>query len=264
MNFNRLSGFILLLVIQIMLACGTDDPAICIPVNLKSTTDSIVFEFNTSKKIDKVLYYFFELHQIDELEYDNSGRLVWVKRKKVSNGTENVYENGELIYNSEGKPQTLNAWGANTGLPPQVTTFSYDSKERLIKRETSFGSDLIVYRYEYDNHDNVINIFYTNAGNPEVLGRENLSFDSHARFFAPILDLEILSVFVYNTEPSKNNILSSTVYWDGPFTKFGAPLNITYDVRYNENGLIVNSFSITGTGQTVQEFSFHGINYDCQ
>ena len=122
-------------------------------------SDSIVYESNSVKKLDRISYYTNSTLELqDELEYDSKNRFVKVYRKYIFR--QFTYENHELIYNSEGKPQTLNSWGHDTSFPPQVTNFYYDSKGRLNKREIQFGTDTTVYRYEYDNKSNVIKIFY--------------------------------------------------------------------------------------------------------
>jgi len=260
----RLLRLVLPLGIACVLGCSEDMPQICIPDNLKTVTDSIALEYNSSGKLETIYYYFFELHRKDELDYDDTGRLVKIKRKEVSGSNETTVETGELIYDSKGLPEELQTWGMNTSLPPRLTRFLHDSDGRLLEREIILTRENILYRYEYDGGNNVTRIYYTNPGSAEVLGRENLSFDTHDKFYAGLRELEILNVYGFGAEPSRNNPLSSIIYWDGPSIKFPEPVPVTYDLLYNERGLIIHSIRVSDSGQQIKEFTFYGVNYSCR
>lgn len=93
----------------------------------------------------------------------------------------------------------------------------------------------------------------------EVLARENLSFDNKPRFFSTVSELEIFKTFILEHEPGKNNVLSTKVYFNGPH-EYSIPLDLTYNVSYNDQGLIVDSIV---HGLLLTEHHFSGVTYDC-
>lgn len=160
LNITQLSFIILLLSIQLFFSCESDERIeICRPLSFKDYSDSIVFKYDGTTKVERLLYYAIGTQDVREdiLEYNTQGQLIRVARFE---GNPKANQNFELIYDNQGKPQQLRAWGEDTSAPPNVTTYSYDSKGRLQTREKEVTNDLLVYRYEYDNNDNVTRIFY--------------------------------------------------------------------------------------------------------
>ena len=268
MKSYRLLLFSLLLTLQVFLSCSSDDepaPEVCVPLVAINGLTTYNYEYNESGRLERIEYYETRPEKEDLLTYDSKGRLIKVIRRWIQ--LDYTYETYELDYNNQGKPATMRSWGQDTSYPPEVTTFSYDTKGRLTIREKTVATFVRSYRYEYDNNDNVTKVFLKgidiNNQDDEVLGRENLSFDTRPRFYAASPELETLNVYVFTYEPSKNNVLSSSVTWINHGTYFSAPTDITYTVGYNEKEL-VNSLNLSFTPGSFPDFVFYSMEYKCK
>jgi hypothetical protein len=267
---NNSAAFLLILCTSMLISCDNDDEKqkMCFPINLRSATDSIVYEYNSSRRLTRILYYSnsTQISRRDEVSYDSKRQLSHVRRIHVLyDGTEDVYETYELIYDSEGKPKTLTLWLYEMTPPAQVTTFSHDANGRLLTRKIELGFSFgffSTYRYEYDEKGNVLRTYYRPYGvQEEVLGDENITFDPHLRFYANMKDLEILNLYVFKYEPSKNNRLTTIVYWDSPSGKYETPKTVNYLTTYNTDGLIN---SLRQDYLFLPGFTFYNLNYECR
>lgn len=122
-------------------------PLTCTLSSLRSTSgDSIVYSFDDAKRLKKIVSYVIKKQwEIIDIEHDTNGRLKKVV-KKWAYPSEQIYEIHELSYDNTGKPTSLISWNApDTSFPSITTTFSHDSKGRLVKKEKISSST----RYEY-------------------------------------------------------------------------------------------------------------------
>jgi len=260
-----------LLLFSFLASCDSDDddatPAAptCKPKSLvyshSSTFDSIQYIYASSGKLDKLLY--FDSKQVlntDQLEYDGQGKLIKFTRQWAF--SDKPYNTYLFHYNSANKVETFDMWGTDTDAPPLVTSVTYDTKGRLIKMAHVFYET----RYEYNDDDNVSKIFYKQVYNgEESLGRENLSFDNHIRFFANVPELALINTCVFNYEPSKNNATSSVVYMPTFGVFFGAPQNLSFNLKYDVNGMLINNFlPYEYFLQGLTDTNFKDFKYSCQ
>ena len=272
MPFDIKLSILLLSIFSLVVACDDDDViensneggADCIPIHLKSGSDSIVYFYNAAKKLESISSYEATLKSLKgryDFEYNANGQLTEAIRfVKLGSGLE-VLQHFELIYNGQATPQILHTWGAVKTDPPVVTSFHYDASARLIRREQGTGIDPVIVRYEYNDQGNVERIYYKNQTNPEVLGRENLSFDNKTRFYGAMPDLALFYVYIMSYDPSKNNILRSTIYYSDPFNDIVPDHNSIYNLTYNTNGLITKS--ILSAAAPFSENLFLEVKYQC-
>jgi hypothetical protein len=242
-------------------SCGDEDIAVpCLPLSLTSFGEDIRYQYDDQGKLASISYYSqggsFAKRKI-VVSYIN-GRLSGAIDKAIDpDGTEILINKYDLEYTGD-KPGKLLV-GLNQD-SRTTTEFSYDSKGRLVLLTKGFGSMITKTRYEYNDKDNVVKIFYTSPGTTvEVLGAENTSFDDKARFYAGSKELGILNVFVFGYEPSKNNKLQSTISWNNPGEQNTSPRTETYTLEYNDDGLI----TALSTTAFTSVFTFLKLKYTC-
>jgi len=258
-KISKLSAFLTFFIFT----CSCKDEEIkiiCLPLSLTSNGQDIRYEYDDQGMLISVSYYSqggsFASRKI--IPSYNSDKISGGIDKVINpDGIEILLNKYDIEYIGD-KPSKL-----LTGLNPdsrEITTFSYDTKGRLELRTRAFGSMVTKTRYEYNDQDNVIKIFYTSAiATTEVLGAEIISFDNKTRFYSGSKALEILNVFAFDYEPSKNNKLQSNVSWDNPSIQNIPPRTETYLLGYNDDGLIT---SISTTPFT-SGFTFFGLKYTC-
>ncbi len=242
-------------------SCGDEDiTAPCLPLSLTSFGEDIRYQYDDQGKLTSISYYSQGgsfAKRIIVLSYSNS-RLSGATDKAIDpDGTETLINKYDLEYAGDKPAKLLIGLNADAR---QTTKFSYDTKGRLVLRTREFGSMITKTRYEYNDQDNVVKIFYTSPSNTvEVLGAENTSFDDKARFFTGSKELEILNVFVFSYEPSKNNKLQSTISWNNPGEQNTIPRIETYLLEYNDDGLITT----LSTTAFTSAFTFFNLKYTC-
>lgn len=255
-------AFFLCLVIHLV-SCSSDDdsrPANkCVPQTLWAYGDSIVYDYTASGKLSRILYYGSKtLIKVEKLEYDNKQRLSKFIRKYEAQTM--PFQTFEIIYGTADKPERIDSWGANTSTPAIVTNIVHDAKGRL---STKSGPCNYLYRYEYDDNDNVKKIFCNDfLTGTEELARENHTFDTHQRFYANSPDLKIVNEYIFNHEPSQNNTLTATVYYPYANTKFITPVNVTFTLSYDGKNMITgkNNLLVSDVG----EFNYNFCKYKCE
>lgn len=258
----EMTKFIIYLSVFIIASSCKDEEvtAPCLPLSLTSFGQDIRYEYDEQIKLTSISYYSqggsFVSRRVD-LTYTN-GKLSGAIDKSIDpSGVEILLNKYDLEYTGD-KPSKL-----LIGLNPdsrETTKFSFDAKGRLLVRTKEFGSMITKTRYEYNEKDNVIKIFYTSAvSTTEVLGLENISFDDKARFYSGSKELEILNVFIFGYEPSKNNKLQSSVSWSNPSIQNTPPSTEVYQLEYNDNALITSQLTTAFTS----EFTFFRLKYTC-
>jgi len=243
--------------------CSCNDEEVevpCLPLSLTSFGQDIRYEYDDQNKLVSISYYSQNgtfANQKVILSYSNGKLSGAIDKSIFPDGSEILINKYDLEYVGD-KPDRL-----LVGLDADVrekTKFTYDTKGRLVLRTKEFGSMITKTRYEYNDKDNVIKVFYTSPGAAtEVLGRENISFDDKVRFYSGSKELEILNVFVFGYEPSRNNKLQSDISWSNPNIQ-NIPSTIeNYVLEYDNNGLITG---ISTTAFT-SEFIFFRLTYTC-
>jgi hypothetical protein len=231
----------------------------CVPQTLWAYGDSIVYDYAANGKLKKILYHVNKtIVKSEALEYDNKQRLSKVVRKYESQTM--PYQTVQIVYDSNDKPERLNWWRSNTDSAPLVTNITHDDQGRLSIKSGPLNR---LFRYEYDQNDNVAKVFghdIINGG--EVLARENHTFDNKKKFYANSADLKILNEYIFDHDPSQNNALTATIYYPYPNTKFNTPANVTFTTLYDDDGLITNKNNQQATD--VGEFIFNFCKYKCE
>ncbi len=266
MKIFSLLGAVVLIVN--LISCNSDDDArpkpMCMPKSLEvtysTTFDSAQYIYTSNGKLDEMLYYDDgRVAIIEKLEYDGQGKLIKFMKQ---NYLRDPYSSYEFSYNGQSQIVRTDMWYHDSDDQRAITTFTYDSKGRLSTAADIFS---ITY-YEYDEKDNVAKVFYESliTGNKE-LGRENISFDDHRRFFANVPELVILNTIVNKYEPSKNNVKSSIVHMPSSGIKFGQAKTYNYNLMYDKNGMVIsNSVPWEHTRFGLPEINFKNFKYNCQ
>jgi hypothetical protein len=250
----------------------------CLPSSLKTNTDSIVFEYDNNKKLTGTSYYLSSRHLTasNEFEYDNNGRLVTLKNYDHRIFTNDVTLNSTytLEYDSKNLPSVLHINQSSSPNMEIKTEFTHDDQNRLsiaainlIFPDFSFQS--AGFRYEYDDNDNVVKIYYqvrlnNNKDLEEVLARENLTFDDHPVFYKHSSALTIANVYLFNYVPNNNNCLSAKVYYPDYQSHFTSPQEFEFLPAYNKNGLVTQLIDPSQTAQLYfNEVLFNNATYQC-
>lgn len=258
------------LLFSFFISCNSDDDAkptasTCKPKSLvvthSGTFDSVQFIYTSSGKLDKLLY--FDANKVfstDQLEYDGQAKVIKFTRQYSS--YDKPYNTYHFKYNSADRVEKIDMWGFDTHAPAFVTSVTYDTKGRLSTMTDVFNET----RYEYNEDDNVSKIFYKSFYTEQTtLGRENLSFDDHIRFFANVPELVLLNTCVFKYEPSKNNVTSTVVHMPNSGVFLGAPENLTFNLKYDANGMVINNFlPYDYTFDGLIEINFKDFKYYCQ
>jgi len=267
-SYKLSSCFCFLFFFSILISCSSDDdiPSLknCMPFSLRTSSwgisDSVVFEYNSVKRLERILLYNNKtLQQTNRVTYDSDNKLIQYTQT-YTNSAE-PFQTHDVIYDSKGKPAYTNVWESDTSLPPAVITYTHNGTGRLVTKENNKTG--YFWHYQYNDHDNVIKTFYKNPLlSGEVLGRENHTFDDRPTFYTNSPELTILFIYILGFEPSKNNVMTSTIRWGDPGYQEPSPRAISHTLLYDDNGLITSDVS---QGSTVQgEFFYEDVIYDCQ
>jgi YD repeat-containing protein len=262
--------FILIFTIATIVFAACSDPhneevQICKPAYaLSYTGDSIVYDYDANR-LTSLSYFSDHSSTIafkDQLEFDGSGNVIGMQKIFVPTGI--ISESYTLSY-SGGRPDTLK-YGPPSHPDYFFTAFKYDDKGRLTERNSGIsGSNHISdrYRYEYNEDDNVIKTFFSVMDEPEFLGWENTSFDNYPRFFATTEELEIVNIFIYKYEPSKNNKLTAVYNAVNPRVTFTPPADIIFTSTYNEGLIESHSVPFHQTSY-IPDFVILKLKYNCE
>jgi hypothetical protein len=256
-------------ILIIFISCSSEDddlPRACVPVSMHLASgdyaDSIQYIYLPSGKLEKLLYYSSRnVYEINQLEYNDKAQLSKLLRQfPTSPGSNKRFD---FIYNNAGKIEKMLQVFSN-GDEPWEYSFEYDSKGRLSIRKDGFYAT----RYEYDDADNVVKIYYKSLhrDEPETLGRVNHTFDNHPRFFANVPELIFINTLFFSYEPSKNNAISTTVYQPNSSDIYSVPWNYSLTPTYDGNGMVTrNSSSVDPlTRESLNEISFKKMSYSCR
>jgi hypothetical protein len=256
-----------IVALSILFSCNSDDPEpsakACKVLSLHSSHrtnfDSVQYAYSASGKLDKLLYYLSgKVFETDQLEYDAQEKLFRVTRKYEFQ--EQPFNTHEFEYNSAGRIDKMYSW-SSTSVPPNETTFTYDTQGRL----STITDDFYETRYEYTDGNNVGKIFYTSVHHGgEIVGRENKSFDTHQRFYANVPDLATLNIYIFRYEPSKNNVTSTKIYMPNAGTTFGTPQEILFSLKYNGNDMLTSNYVDYWLLEGAAEANFKKMRYSCQ
>jgi hypothetical protein len=260
-------GFVLVVVLS---QCGGSDhdeeTAICTPANVRVAAgeDSIVYAYDGGNRLA-------ELQSMDGNRVIERYIMTYTDGKLTKcthsfpevSGPDFVTEVFTLTYGSNGKPATR-TYAQGSGPVFETIVYSYDEKERLVKRVTeALGTPIMSTRYEY-NGDNVSKIYYMQSKDAdEILGAEFLSFDDHKRFFAGSSDLVLVETFIFNYEPSVNNVITMKLYAT-PGTTYGTPISCRFQMGYNEKGYVKSLTEAIYSGYPLPIFTFSQMNYTCR
>jgi len=258
------SIFSFVLVVILAQCSGNDEAtAICLPAVVFTGSDSIFYVYDGTNRLA-------EIQIMDGKTLAERYAMTYAEGKLTQcthsfpqvSGPDRVAETFMLTYGSNGKPATRTyAYGSFPAF--ETIVYSYDEKDRLTQRVTkSFDSPIMSTRYEY-NGDNVSKIYYVQApGDDEILGAELLSFDNHKRFFAGSPDLTLVETYIFNYEPSVNNVLTMTITAT-PGTTYGTPFSYTFQMGYNEQGYVKSIHNVS-SGYIFPIFTFSQMNYTCR
>jgi hypothetical protein len=260
-------SLVMLLLIE---SCDNDpSPVVCRPEGLRVGTDSILFNYDGSARVNLISYIDVFRHkaQQDELTFNSEGRLITVTKKVFPLSAPSYVEFVHTLrYDEEGRPRDLVSQGASSN--SIITEFTHDEEGRLSVASTSSDGDFIgSTRYEYNDSGNITKVFYTlnlNRQITEVLARENFTFDDKEKFYINVPELKICNEYLYAYLPNRNNCLSAKVYYYTYHQRFANPLSVSFQASYNEQGLIQ---SLESTGATTQLYSgdvlFERMSYSC-
>lgn len=266
----------------LMYSCRQDDDLrieTCLPIHLQANTDSIVFQYSSERRLIGSLFYFSSqyLTGSNEFEYNSKGQLVTLRNYDHKIFSTEIYLNSTytLEYDDNGLPSVLHNTRQNLVNTEIRTEFNHDNKDRLtsatiylISPNSSYES--AGYRYEYDDKDNVVKIFYkvrlnNNQSFTEVLARENSRFDDSPVFYKNSVDLKIANIYMHNYVPSNNNYLFSKVYYPDFNSHFVTPQEFEFVSSYDQNGLIVQLLEPDHRAQLYfNEALFTKVSYDCK
>lgn len=231
------------------------------PTNEEDPDDSLAYEYDAAGKLSRILHFAGrKVRDIDLIEYDDLGRIAWLRKAFAPTGI--VFENFQIEYDGNNKPAVLNNWGSTVHENPAKTIFDHDDKGRLIHISRFNHTE---WRYEYDERDNVRKVYYVAEGHRpnEVLGRENHAFDDRKKFYANDPALVTIYNYLLRFDPSKNNVTSATIHYIHPqaIDRFNPPRDLKYIAIYDEHGWIRRHY-LNASDQVV-EFYCWDIRYAC-
>jgi hypothetical protein len=252
-----------------IVGCGNDpSPFTCRPKALQLGGDSIAFNYDDHGRVSRLSYYNVLRRMVkqDELSYNSNGRLVIITKNVFpiagDDYTEIIYT---LTYENDLPKELVSQ---SVFLDRFITKFTHDEQGRLTEATTTEdGVFQGATRYEYDDAGNIPKVYYKLMNNQkltEVLARENFTFDETNKFYMEVPELKIFNEYVYGYLPNKNNCLSAKVYYYSYKSRFVSPLSISFDVTYNEQGLIKSLESIGATTQLYSgDVLFERVLYNC-
>lgn len=257
-----------IILLSATVACHHDDPSInlCVPHALKTENDSVVYAYVGGHVKTASYYAGGRMNAVAEFSYNKSAQLISVTKSNIIDGDDYIDSYNALSYGTDGRPTLLET--TQSGSQTLRTRFTHNTSGQLVKAETLYtGFSLGITRYEYDANGNIPKVYYTvyiNNEKTEVLARENLSFDDKEKFYVNSPDLKLLNEYVYGYLPTKNNCLSSTVYYHSYEQRFTSPQSVTFTSTYNDDGLIT---SLISEGTSTQLYSgevlFNKVVYSC-
>jgi YD repeat-containing protein len=236
-------------------------PAGLYPTNEEDSDDSLAYEYDAAGNLSRILHFAGrKVRDMDLIEYDDLGRLAWLRKAFAPTGI--VFENFQIEYDGNSRPAILNTWGSTVNENPLKTIFTHDDKGRLIHISRANHTK---WRYEYNDDNNVRKVYYAADGfrPTEVLGRENHTFDDRKKFYANVPALVTIYNYLLRFDPSKNNVTSATIYYIAPLAidSFSPPRALQYLASYNEHGWI-RRYHLNSLDQVV-EFYCSDIRYEC-
>ncbi len=262
--------FFLLTTFLSTISCSSDDDIqpthTCVPTDLRTSSvirDKLVFEYDAAMKPVKILSYKdLTLKNITVFEYDNLGRLAG-ERDYGPDTSAPALQTYELHYDKDGKIEYRSVKNLNDTELRRTVDFEHDNHGRLVRiKHLQNGQEI---RYEYGNDGNVVKTYYRyTPAHQEVLGRENHTFDNAAPFYAGSPELTTWAIYIWRLPPSKNNILSSSIYQEDP----GSSLllekkTLSHEAKYDDDGMIKDFNNLSGTFYYA-EFYYYDVNYECQ
>jgi hypothetical protein len=261
--------YFLLTILFISVSCNSDEDVSpvnkCLPLNLSTSSalrDSLVFEYDAARKPLRILSYKdLTLTNVTVFEYDNTGRLAGEKYYGPDTSAPPL-QTFEFHYHENGKIQYRSVKNLNETELRRTVNFAHDNHGRLVKMTYLENGQEI--RYEYNNDGNVVRTYYRfTPAHDEVLGRENHSFDNAAPFYANSTELTTWAIYVWLLPPSKNNILSSTIYQEDPGTSLLLEQKtLSHEAKYDDLGMIKDFNNLTDTFY-YREFYYKNVNYEC-
>ncbi|SHH57275.1 hypothetical protein SAMN04488109_4425 [Chryseolinea serpens] len=256
-------SFVLVVVLS---QCSSDDDktSICSPANVFTGSDSIVYVYDGNNHLAEIQTLGGKTVSERYVMTYTDGKLTQCTHSfpQVS-GPDLTTETFTFSYGSNGKPATR-TYAQGSGPTFETIVYSYDEKDRLTQRVTKvFDSPIMSTRYEY-NGDNVSKIYYVQSpGDDEILGAELLNFDNHQRFFAGSPDLILVETYIFNYEPSINNVMAMKISAT-PGTTYGVAFSYTWQIGYNEQGYVKSITTVNSNGYLFPIFTFSRMNYTCR
>lgn len=248
--------------------CGGHDEemAICSPSNVLvySGSDTIAYVFDGDNRLTEIQYRNRNIVKEHYVMTYTGGKLTGCTHSIPYKGSPDyILETYTLTYGSNNKPATR-TYSQGNGPAFETIVYSYDGSEKLVKRVTEVNDNpMRSMRYEY-NGDNVSKIYYTQSiGADEILGAEFLTVDNHRRFFAASDDLALVETYIFDYEPSANNVLTMKVY-ASPGVTYGTPYLYTYQFDYNEQGYVKAITNVAPNAYYSPVFTFKQMNYTCR
>ena len=234
----------------VLITCGDshNETKICLPASLVTSIASSTVTAGP----DSLIYVYGDNNRLAELRYLNEDssdeqfllsysdeKLVTCLHVYVQSGTP-VTETNVFAYGSNGRPSSkTRAFGSDPAI--ETVNYVYDDKDRLVQKETktvSSGTLKQRTRYEYNDDNNVSKTYYIQGpGKDEIIGQENLSFDNHQPYYAGSPDLAFVETYIFDADPSINNVVSLNYYAKPGYT-FPDPIVLTYTWTYDENGYV--------------------------
>ncbi len=267
---STLCSILMLLIIVILFAGCGDDPVPepnCLPVKaaVAFSGQYYFYEYNDAGKLTEFTRRSGEVFIAERYAVEYSGDRVSALQIMLPLGeTEVPGPVYKIIYGSDNKPKEVQYF-TDKSAPDPVNTlkFTHDNSGRISKREFfTYTASMGYNRYEYNDDNNVSKVFHKQIiGDDEVLGSEYLSFDDKKRFFAGSPELTLLELYVFNYEPSVNNVLTEKIHAtrNETYTPAG---NITYSLSYDEKG---NVSRLTSTAfQPIATLIFQKMDYECK
>ncbi len=241
----------------------TEGPGLsCLPIKAKKL-DANVFDYtyDGNNKLTK-----FELSGgtfiLDRYSLEYEGDVV---RRVVVDHVHNQ-EPGpkyEIIYGDNGRPSEVHYYFVSTDAELHTRiVFTHDNSGRIVTKE--YYTDGVwkhTMRYEYNSAGNVAKKFITKIGKAEYLATEFLSYDDKKRFFSASPELTLLELYLFDYEPSINNVLKQLIYADVS-TTYTPYLEVDFTVSYDENNYVKSLNNQDGTAANT--ILFLSMQYQCE
>jgi hypothetical protein len=227
----------------------------CLPTHM-IRFDSLAFTYDANNRPTTIQYWNGDvMRQQYVMAYGGHG----IKCTRWQDNVER--ESFSFINDVPGKPI------ARVRLVKGVTTgdsvfYSHDEAGRLVQME--FRSNGVFQRrtrYEYNGDNNVRKIFRQTANKRERILFEHLSFDQRKRFFGYSPELAIVEIYLFEAEPSVNNVTRLNLYYPTPDDVYPLPSLIEYYMGYTPDTLVSQSHDFFTYDTLLTEFS--NVSYVC-